>query len=102
MLPKSTDLLIEQPLPDPESRVICLTMKRALVEDQMIVEFSKVLSGTLMCNTATLQLGPAQDAKTAIYYHTKYTSKNPCELQVLRWTEAYGTSEMATIRMYFG
>ena len=69
-----------QPLPEPDNRVICLTLKRPSPADQMMVEFHALMSGFLGCNTANLKTGTAQDAKAALYYQVKYLSKNPCEL----------------------
>jgi hypothetical protein len=65
-----------QPLPDDDPRVVCLTLQRHSVDDQMLVEFNELLSGLLNCNTAPYILGSGRDAISQVYYLVKYTSKS--------------------------
>lgn len=68
------------PLPEPDNRVIAITLKREKQEDRPVTEFFKLLTGTLCCNTCTTPVGCGQDAKAAVFYNSDYVSKNPCKL----------------------
>ena len=69
-----------KPLPEPDERVVCLTLHRPLEGDVMVVEYHNLISGFLGCNTANLKTGTAADTKAVLYYQVKYLSKNPCDL----------------------
>lgn len=69
------------PLPDPDNRVIPVTMQRPLAEDRYMAEFNVIQAACLRCNTCNKVVGGAADAKAQVYYTCQYCTKNPVNLQ---------------------
>ena len=69
------------PLPDPDNRVIPVTMQRPLAEDRYMTEFNVIQAACFRCNTCNKVVGGAADAKAQVYYTCQYCTKNPVNLQ---------------------
>ena len=76
--------IISPPPPEdparPETRILGFGLGRSSKIEQMQVETNKLTSSLLRCNTSMQPLVTPAQAKAAMFYSSKYCSKDPFEL----------------------
>ena len=77
-MPQPTDN--ERPVDPLETRTIAFGLGRSSGVEQMQVETNKLTSSLLRCNTSMQPLVSPSQAKAAMFYSSKYCSKDPFEL----------------------
>ena len=70
----------DRPIYPDEYRVLGFGLGRSTPIEQMQVETNKVTSSLLRCNTSLQPLIAPTQAKAAMFYSSKYCSKDPFEL----------------------
>ena len=70
----------ERPIDPEETRVLGFGLGRSSKIEQMQVETNKLTSSLLRCNTSMQPLVTPTQAKAAMFYTSKYCSKDPFEL----------------------
>ena len=71
---------LNRPIDQEECRVLGFGLGRSTNIEQMQVETNKVTSSLLRCNTSMQPLITPSQAKAAMFYTSKYCSKDPFEL----------------------
>ena len=71
---------VDRPIDPEETRVLGFGLGRSSDIEQMQVETNKLTSSLLRCNTSLQPLVTPTQAKAAMFYTSKYCSKDPFEL----------------------
>ena len=69
-----------RPIDPEETRILGFGLGRSSIVEQMQVETNKLTSSLLRCNTSMQPLVTPCQAKAAMFYSSKYCSKDPFEL----------------------